>query len=89
MLRGAGKAGGRAAVAGVSMSSSGGRQRAISEMFELVERRFGNIQDLEEPGAGRVITIPELDSKSLNALFKHEACAIHVPGFYDSTASAR
>ena len=86
MQQRAGKAGSTAAAA--ALSSAGSRQRAISEMFELVERRFGNIDDLAEPAARRVITVPELNQESLSALFKHEACAIHVPGFYNSNASA-
>lgn len=53
-----------------------------------LEKRFGRIQDLTEDSSVDVITTPTLDLQSLQALFKHQACAVHVPGFYPEKAAA-
>lgn len=65
------------------------RREGVASFARELERRFGHIEDLfEQPSVG-VITTDTLDRASLTALFKHEACAVHVPGFYPTQAGAQ
>lgn len=53
-----------------------------------LEKRFGRLQDLFEAPSVGVIMTQALDRASLEALFTHEACAVHVPGFYPAEGAA-
>lgn len=63
------------------------RREGVATFARELEKRFGRIEDLFEQPSVDVITTDTLDRASLTALFKHEACAVHVPGFYPKQAA--
>ncbi|CAM9534959.1 unnamed protein product [Choristocarpus tenellus] len=64
------------------------RREGIARFARELERRFGRIEDLAESKSVGVITEKTLQRESLEKLFSHSACAIHVPGFYPASSSA-
>lgn len=64
------------------------RQEGVAKFARELEKRFGRIEDLFEGPEVDVITASALDRTSLEALFAHRACAVHVPGFYPAEAAA-
>lgn len=64
------------------------RREGVATFARELEKWFGQIEDLFEQPSVDVITTDTLDRASLTALFKHQACAVHVPGFYPKQASA-
>lgn len=64
------------------------RREGVANFARELERRFGRIEDLFEEPTVDVITMETFDRSSLEALFLHRACAVHVPGFYPKQAAA-
>jgi len=74
-----------------SFGSDDGRE-ALSEFFQLVETRFGNIESLmdEGPAAETIVADDgELRPEHLARLFAHDATALHVRNFYEKGAAVR
>ena len=64
------------------------RRDGVAMFARELERRFGRIEDLFEESSVDIITRPYLAKSDLEKLFRHEACAVHVPGFYPKKAAA-
>ena len=64
------------------------RREGVASFARELEHRFGRIEDLFEEPSVDVITVNTLDHRSLQELFSHRACAVHVPGFYPAGAAA-
>lgn len=64
------------------------RREGVALFARELERRFGRIEDLFEEPSVDVITRATLTKPDLEALFNHQASAVHVPGFYPLEASA-
>lgn len=64
------------------------RRDGVALFARELERRFGCIKDLFEEPSVKVITRSFLNQGDLADLFAHQACAVHVPGFYPVQAAA-
>ena len=73
-----------------SFVSDDGRE-ALSQFFQLVETRFGNIKSLMDvgPAAETIVTDGELRPDHLARLFAHDATALHVRNFYERGTAIR
>ena len=62
----------------------------MRSVFAALERNFGNIPDLFEPEVSRIIlqSSGHIERKHLQALFSHEAVAVHVRGFVGNVPAA-
>jgi hypothetical protein len=63
------------------------RSKAITDLFQLLETKFGNIKALAQSDAVSVITrgvntSPAILPADLHSLFTHRTLALHVKGFY-------
>lgn len=72
----------------VGVLSTPRRREGVAMFARELEKRFGRIEDLVEDPSVDVIMTPTLDRASLEALFKHKASVVHVPGFYPADAAA-
>lgn len=68
--------------------STSQRRDGVAMFARELERRFGRIEDLFEPPSVDIITRPYLAKEDLEQLFRHQACAVHVPEFYPKEAAA-
>jgi hypothetical protein len=66
------------------------RRRAISELFESVEKKFGDVSALsrETGGINPVLTTPTLTRGALQDLFEHRIVAVRVPNFFPAPAAS-
>lgn len=66
------------------------RRDGVARFARELERRFGRIEDLVEKPSVDVIKQTSITRPALQALFNHQACAVHVPNFYpvDAAVSA-
>lgn len=64
------------------------RREGVARFARELERRFGRIEDLYEEPSVDVIKSSALTKNALQKLFTHQACAVHVPGFYPADAAA-
>ena len=64
------------------------RRDGVAMFARELERRFGRIEDLFEEPSVDIITRQYLAKDDLEKLFRHQACAVHVPGFYPKEAAA-
>ncbi|KAL9179788.1 hypothetical protein ACHAXT_007758 [Thalassiosira profunda] len=68
------------------------RSEAIQSLFRRVESKYGNLSSLLDTGpAAETIVASDgiLHPHHLARLFRHEATALHVPGFYHPPSAAR
>lgn len=73
-----------------SFVSDDGRREALSQFFQLVETRFGNIKSLMDEGsAAETIVSDELRPEHLARLLAHDATALHVRNFYERGTAIR
>ena len=56
--------------------------RAIRNLFAILESRFGGVP-IDEGDSADVITSSRLNRADLERLMRHDATAIHIPGFFD------
>lgn len=62
--------------------------RILRRLLRLLERPDGRLDHLVSEGSSRVITSSELSRDALDALFSHQACALHIQGFYPAALCA-
>jgi len=73
------------------MKGSGGVREstvAVQRLFAWLEGRFGGLP-FDSGASAEVIRTGKLDGGDLGRLFRHDATAVHVRGFYDRKAAIR
>jgi hypothetical protein len=60
---------------------------ALRKLFGWIEARYGGLP-MDTGAAAEVITADSLQPAHLDRLFRHQATAIHIPGFYPTKAAA-
>jgi hypothetical protein len=66
----------------------GGATTGMQRFFHWMEQRYGGSLPMDTGEAGQIITRSALRGDDLQRLFRHEATALHVPGFYHPASAA-
>ncbi|CAN0364244.1 unnamed protein product, partial [Phaeothamnion confervicola] len=69
------------------MLKAGRGSDALTNLFSLLESRFGRLADLVETSP-KIAEVDELRAPDLQRLTRHDVCAVHVKCFYPPAAAA-
>jgi hypothetical protein len=65
-----------------------GAAAGMQRFFRWMEQRYGGSLPMDAGASAQIITRSALQGDDLRRLFRHEATALHVPGFYDPASAA-